>query len=96
MAIHYRKQTRASMLKEQQYLKALEEMLFITSHQVRKPVANILGLIETTRVDSADLSASALKELFQHLQFSSSELDNFIKELNTFIKHTEEEHNPPS
>jgi signal transduction histidine kinase len=93
IAIHYRKQTQAGMLREHRYLKALEEMLFMTSHQVRKPVANILGLIETTNPGSADLSASDLKELFQHLQFSSNELDNFIKELNTLIEQAEEEHN---
>jgi len=93
MAVHYRKQTKANMLKEHQYLKALEEMLFMTSHQVRKPVANILGLIETTKMNRNNLSAGDVKELFQHLQFSSNELDNFLKELNAFIEQTEEKHN---
>jgi signal transduction histidine kinase len=93
IAIHYRKQTQAAMLKEHQYLTALEEMLFMTSHQVRRPVANILGLIEAANTNGSNLSADDLKQLLRHLQFSADELDNFIKELNTFIEQTEEQHN---
>ena len=93
IAIHYRKQTRVGIRREHQYLKALEAMLFMTSHQVRKPVANILGLIETMNKDCGHLSTDDIHELCLHLQFSASELDTFVKELNTFIEQTEEDHN---
>lgn len=96
IAIHYRKTSQGGKLKEQQYLKALEEMLFITSHQVRKPVANILGLIEIIDTDHADLSAEDLKERCQYLKASAHELDNFIKELNTFIEQTQQKQNRAS
>jgi hypothetical protein len=95
-AIHYHKQTEAGITKNSQYLTALEAMLFITSHQVRKPVANILGLVETMQA-SGDLSPSELQQLCLHFQFSARELDAFIKVLNAFIERTETEHNklPP-
>ncbi len=93
IAIHYRKQTRAGIRREHQYLKALEAMLFMTSHQVRKPVANILGLIETMDKDCGHLSTDDIHELCLHLQSSANELDAFVKELNAFIEQTEEDHN---
>jgi signal transduction histidine kinase len=93
IAIHYRRQTQASTLKEQRYLKALEAMLFMTSHEVRKPVANILGLIETMGPNKTDLEIIDVQELFIHLQSSAHELDDFVKALNTFIEQTEKEHN---
>ena len=77
-------------LKQQQYLKTLEEMLFITSHKVRKPVANILGLIETIHADNVDLSTGDLKERCDYLQVSATELDSFIKELTSFIEFSEQ------
>jgi len=90
-AIHYRKQTEDGIIKNRQYLKALEAMLFMTSHQVRKPVANILGLVETMQA-SGDLSAVELQQLCLHFQFSARELDAFIRVLNAFIERTEREH----
>ncbi len=93
IAVHYRKQTQAGIRREHQYLQALEAMLFMTSHQVRKPVANILGLIETMDKDCAHLSADDIHELCAHLQSSANELDAFVKELNAFIEQTEEDHN---
>jgi len=92
IAVHYRKQTRMGMHKERQYRIALESMLFMTSHQVRKPVANILGLIETTNKDCRHLSADDIEDLCLHLHSSASELDAFVKELNAFIEQTEEDH----
>lgn len=89
VAIHYRKQTQAGVLKGQHYTKALESMLFMMSHQVRKPVANILGLIETIQTDRYDLSKDDMLKLCAHLQASATELDTFIKALNAFIEQTE-------
>jgi hypothetical protein len=63
IAIHYRKQTQVGALKQQRHVKVVETMLFMMSHQVRKPVANILGLIETADVNSGDLSTAETAEL---------------------------------
>ena len=93
IAIHYRKQTQAGLLKEQekqeQYVKALESMLFMMSHQVRKPVANILGLIETVSSNRIEVSSDEIRELCAHLQTSATQLDTFIRALNAFIEQTE-------
>ena len=93
IAVHYRKQTRTGMHKERQYRIALESMLFMTSHKVRKPVANILGLIDTMNNDCGRLSADDIRELCLHLHSSANELDVFVMELNAFIEQTEEDHN---
>jgi signal transduction histidine kinase len=88
MSVNYRRLNEARMMKEQQYVNDLKEMLFITSHQVRKPLANILGLIE---MDTAGLSPEALKQRAQHLHASADELDGFVKQLNAFIEQTEKD-----
>jgi signal transduction histidine kinase len=90
IAILYRNLNQASMNKERQHLKALEEILFITSHRVRKPVANVLGLIDVITNKDGALPARDLSESYRYLRSSANELDNIIKELNTFIEQTEQ------
>ncbi len=55
--------------------KALREIAFIQSHEVRKPLANILGMIEILKNTGTinDL------EIFQHLVDSAQELDQQIR-----------------
>jgi len=86
MAMRYRKLSDAGIIKEQKNLQALEEMLFITSHQVRKPVANILGLIDIIKCEDAALSITSLKKHCEYLSASATELDNYVKQLNAFIE----------
>ncbi len=55
--------------------KALRDIAFIQSHEVRKPLANILGMIEILKTTG---SISEL-EIFQHLVDSANELDQQIR-----------------
>lgn len=66
-----------------QYILAMEEMLQMTSHEVRKPIANCLGL--TTDIDLQNASKEELLEIFKHLKNSAIELDAFTKKLTQFI-----------
>jgi signal transduction histidine kinase len=96
IAIHYRKLQQKGLLKEHQHLIALREMLFINSHKIRKPAANILGLVNILNIDSAILSGPCLKKQFEYLKSSAKELDNFIRELNALIEQTEQENKEPA
>ena len=95
LTIRFRRSNQERIAKERHHLKALEEILFITSHRVRKPVANILGLIDLVNQDNGVLSADDLKKRCQYLSSSANEMDTIIKELNDFIEQTEQE-NPES
>lgn len=64
----------------------MEEMLFITSHQMRKPVANILGIIEIINGDCACLSVAELKKRSKYFQSPAEELDGYVTNLNGFIE----------
>jgi PAS domain S-box-containing protein len=57
--------------------KALRDIAFIQSHEVRKPLANILGMIEILKQTGTinDL------EIFQHLADSAQELDQQIRSI---------------
>jgi len=75
------------LLKAEEYLKdytrGLEEIMFMTSHKVRQPVANILGIVSI--LDQYINSPLTLNEMIGHLQESAFSLDNYTHELSTFI-----------
>lgn len=66
------------------YTKELEEMLFMTSHRVRKPIASCLGLMNLVE-NGKTLTQEELNKTIEHLKLSALELDTFTKELTTFI-----------
>ncbi|MDB5120693.1 MAG: sensory box histidine kinase [Sphingobacteriales bacterium] len=69
--------------KKEKVLKSLEEILFITSHKVRHPVANILGI--ATLLDGTDISHDELKNLVDFIKISAQSLDDFTRELTEFV-----------
>lgn len=70
-----------------EYVKGLEEMMFITSHKVRQPVANILGI--TNILGDYVNSPAQLKTMVAYLRESATSLDVFIDELTNFIHDLE-------
>ncbi len=72
------------------YIKALEEMLFMTSHKVRKPISTFMGLMELIDVDKG-LNDEEQIQVLQYAKDSAVELDNYIKELTYFIYTIKEE-----
>ena len=67
-----------------EYIKGLEEMMFITSHKVRQPIANILGLSYLLHQQSVN-SPDELEESLDYIKQSALSLDAFTKELTEFI-----------
>ncbi|MBD3748681.1 MAG: hypothetical protein IE931_04215 [Sphingobacteriales bacterium] len=63
-------------------IRDLEKMTFITSHKVRQPVANILGLVE---IIEKQQSKEELLESIGFMKKSAEDLDLFIKELSLFV-----------
>ncbi len=61
------------------HVKALEEVAWMQSHQVRKPLANILGLLHL--LQSAGVNMDQQKELFAHMEASCHELDTVVKSI---------------
>jgi len=76
-------------IKKQQkkYIQGLEEMMFLTSHAVRKPVANILGI--ATQLDESRLPVEC-KELIEGMKVSALALDIFTQELTVKINTLKE------
>jgi len=70
------------------YVKGLEEMMYMTSHRVRKPVANIIGL--TDLINNTLNSPAQIKKIVKYLNESALSLDVFIKELNAFVSNLEQ------
>jgi hypothetical protein len=86
IAIHYQKVNVTNHIKEKKHVAELEDMLFITSHKVRRPVANILGLLDIGGSDILIMCPEEIAELFVHLKASTEQVDDFLKELNSYIE----------
>jgi hypothetical protein len=65
------------------HIKGLEEMMFMTHHKVRQPVANILGL--SAMLKNYLRSPVVLKKLVGYIRVSALDLDAFTRELTTFM-----------
>lgn len=65
-------------------LQALEKMIFITSHKVRQPITNIIGLANSLK--SGNLPEEELIRIAKHMKESALILDTFTKELVNFIQ----------
>lgn len=80
--------------KQREYVKGLEEMMFITSHKVRQPIANILGF--SNMLEQATSSPEELKQLVACIKESAITLDIFTRELSAYIcklRHNEKNKN---
>ncbi|MEO6301923.1 MAG: hypothetical protein ABIP51_02005 [Bacteroidia bacterium] len=65
-----------------EYIKGLEEIMFITSHKVRQPVAHILGISNLLDV-TTEYSLEELKQIVGYVKHSANALEDFTKELST-------------
>ena|GEM_PF-2507894 len=66
-----------------QYNKQLEQYAFVTAHNLRAPVARIIGLCQLINMDHSD--AVETRSIIGRLLNSSEELDQVIKELNAIL-----------
>lgn len=68
------------------YRHSLENMLDMTSHRVRKPIANCLGLFHLLDGPNKDnISVEKLETIVSHLKASALELDSFTRELTDYM-----------
>ena len=63
--------------------KDLEQFSYIISHNLRSPVANIIGIIELVQ---SGLEPDEAMELFGELSNSAKKLDNVIKDINVVLQ----------
>jgi len=71
-----------------EYVHGLEEMMFMTHHKVRQPVANILGM--AALIEKHANSPEDLKKIVEFMKQSALDLDTFTRELTTFISDLEQ------
>ena len=67
---------------QKKYIKGLEEMMFLTSHAVRKPVANIIGIV--TQLEDSRLPKD-FRKLIECLRVSALSLETFTRQLTVKI-----------
>ncbi|UZR97987.1 PAS domain S-box protein [Chondrinema litorale] len=63
----------------------LEQFAFITSHNLRAPVARLLGLTDIINTELA--KGSNPQDLFKHIATSANNLDEIIKDLNHILAY---------
>jgi signal transduction histidine kinase len=65
------------------YIEELERMAYMTSHNVRAPIARIQGIFELLRLNA--VNTHEWKKVMDHLKESVENLDNYTRELAAFI-----------
>ncbi len=70
------------------YVHGLEEMMFMTHHKVRQPVANIIGM--AILMDEYANSPEELKKIAGYMKQSALHLDAFTRELTAFVSSLEQ------
>jgi PAS domain S-box-containing protein len=69
-----------------EHIRSLQEMIFMTSHRIRQPIANIIGI--TNEMEDSLSSKEDLLEMIGYLKESAQSLDTYTRELSTFIYET--------
>lgn len=67
---------------KQQYIADLEQMMFMTSHKVRHPITQIIGI---SMLIDEEQSKAELQELLGYIKEPIADLDLFTRELTMFI-----------
>lgn len=57
----------------------IKELAFLQSHEVRRPLTNILGMIELIKAENLKFESENLQNILLYIQLSAKELDNEIK-----------------
>lgn len=73
---------------QREQIRLLSEMMFITSHKIRQPIAHILGL--SNLIDTLMDSPEELRRAVNYICQSAQMLDNVTREL-TFFLHEQEQ-----
>jgi signal transduction histidine kinase len=69
----------------QAHVDGLEEIMFMTSHKVRQPIANILGIANI--LDQFLKTPATIKKMVDYIKQSTLSLDGFTKELSLLVNH---------
>lgn len=69
-----------------QNLQKLEQYAFMTAHNLRGPVARLLGLIYLLEIEPTLNTNNQVRELMGRIQKESANLDAVIKDMNTIIE----------
>ena len=70
---------------KKEYTQQLEQMLHITSHKVRQPVSNLIGIMH--QLVETDVPEEDIDQLHAFMKLSCLRLEVFIKELNDFLQN---------
>jgi signal transduction histidine kinase len=70
-------------MERQAYMKGLEEMIYMTSHQLRQPITNMAGLLML--LEGKTRSAEESMRIIGYMRESIKALDAFTEELTQFI-----------
>jgi signal transduction histidine kinase len=69
----------------QAHVDGLEEIMFMTSHKVRQPIANILGIANI--LDQFLKTPATIKKMVDYIKQSTLSLDGFTKELSLLVNN---------
>ena len=79
-----------SKKEREEYINVLEKAIFKTSHEIRQPITNIIGV--SNLINSDRLTSEEIKKTITFINQSAEVLDKFTHEMNSFINLSIENH----
>ncbi|MGZ5243026.1 MAG: PAS domain-containing protein [Bacteroidia bacterium] len=73
---------------QEEYIQGLKEMMYMTSHKLRVPITNILGISEV--LDQTIQTSEKLKKIVDYIKRSALIMDDFTKELSVTMESLEQ------
>lgn len=70
-------------LNNEEDLDSLKKMMYITSHEIRRPVTNLQGILNA--LEDIIRSPAKLKEMLVYMKQSVQAIDNYTKKLTEYI-----------
>jgi len=80
-------ETKMAEISNKAYTQSLEEIMYMTSHQVRQPICQIKGIVS---VLNHDVSKTELIDILDFIEESVNKLDQYTIELTDFINNARE------
>jgi signal transduction histidine kinase len=69
------------------YLKSVEDMLFMVSHEIRRPITSCQGILNLLTEDNISLSKEEYDDAISYMMHSAKELDGYSRKLNDYLQN---------
>jgi signal transduction histidine kinase len=88
ISISYRRLTARANEERRKYQEELEKLVFVISHDLRKPITTCMGIVNLIE-DDKEMKLEELRKMLEHLKAGAIEMDIYTRKLTEKISELE-------